>query len=93
MRVLENGENLYRSGGAARMTPASPLHDNSRIFGKLISIEPDDDCQIAEIVQIKTDRVAIPLDLDLSAYIGQRIGMAYILGKYYVRRAEDDNDT
>ena len=82
---VRNGENLYRSGGAARMTPASPLHDNSGIFGKLFSIEPDEDCQIA---QIGDCQVVIPQDFDLSSYIGQRIGVAFIDGKFYVQRAE-----
>ncbi len=68
------------------MTPASPLHDNSGIFGKLFSIEPDEDCQIAQIGEFQ---VVIPQDFDLSSYIGQRIGVAYVLGKYYVRRAEE----
>ena len=68
---------------------AIPLHNNSGVFGKLFSIEPDDDCQIAQIGEFQ---VVIPQDLDLAGYIGQRIGMAYIQGKYYVRRVEDDND-
>lgn len=67
------------------MTQALPLHDNSGVFGKLFSIKPDDDCQIAQIGEIQ---VVIPQDFDLSSYIGMRIGVACICGKFYVQRAE-----
>ncbi len=65
---------------------AFPLHDNSGVFGKLFSIKPDDDCQIAQIGEYQ---VVIPQDFDLSSYIGQRIGVACIDGKFYVQRAEE----
>ena len=65
---------------------AIPLHNNSGVFGKLFSIEPDDDCQIATIGQCA---VVLPMDLDLSGHMGHRIGVACILGKFYVQRAEE----
>jgi|GEM_PF-6429657 hypothetical protein len=65
---------------------AFPLHDNSGVFGVLSAIEPDEDCQIAQIGECQ---VVIPQDLDLSSYIGQRIGVACIDGKFYVQRAEE----
>lgn len=69
-----------------RMTSVLQPHDNSRYFGVLTAIEPAEDCQIATIDQI---RVVLPTELDLSGYMGQRIGIACICGKFYVRRAEE----
>ena len=71
------------------MTPALPLHDNSRVFGVLLSVEPAEDCQIATIATIDQLIVVLPTELDLSGYMGQRIGIACICGKFYVQRAEE----
>lgn len=64
-------------------------HDNSGFFGVLSSIEPHEDHQIAVI---HGHPVILPLDLDLSGFINQYIGVACIAGKFYARLAGEDWD-
>lgn len=64
-------------------------HDNSRYFGLLSRIEPHEDHQIATIDHYQ---VILPLDLDLSGFIDQYIGVACIAGKFYARLAGEDWD-
>lgn len=51
------------------------LHDGSRVFGPLHSAQPSEDCQIARIGERD---VVLPADLDLSSFIGSRIGLVKI---------------
>lgn len=64
------------------------LHDNSGFFGVLSSIEPHEDHQIAVI---HNTRVVLPLDLDLSGFLDQYMGVACIAGKFYARLAGDEH--
>jgi hypothetical protein len=61
------------------------LHDCGRRFGLLSSIQLllEEDCQIAKIGE---RLVVLPIDLDLSEYLNQRIGMVRIGHKYHIRR-------
>lgn len=63
-------------------------HDNSRFFGLLSSIEPAEDHQIAVI---HGTQVVLPLDLDLSGFLNQYMGVACIAGKFYARLAGDEH--
>jgi hypothetical protein len=63
-------------------------HDNSRFFGLLSSIELAEDHQVAVIDDC---RVILPLDLDLSGFVNQNVGVACIAGKFYVRLAGDED--
>jgi hypothetical protein len=65
--------------------PAEPIHMHhlSRAFGLLASIQPVEDCQLAQIGQ---RLVVLPQDLDLSGHIGQRIGLIRVDEKYLIRR-------
>ena len=59
------------------------LHHLSRAFGLLSSIQPAEDCQIA---QIGTRLLVLPQDLDILGYLGQRIGLIRVDGQYLIRR-------
>jgi hypothetical protein len=59
------------------------LHHCSRAFGLLSAIQPDDDCQLARIGE---RLIVLPSDLDLSAHLGQRIGIVRIDDKFLCRR-------
>jgi hypothetical protein len=66
------------------------LRHCGRSQGLLVSVEPAEECQIAQIVnQLGVRRIVLPQDLDLSGYIGQRIVMLRIDDKYYVRKADE----
>jgi hypothetical protein len=53
------------------------------MFGLLVSIQPDEECQIAQIGQ---DLIVLPQDLDLSGYVGKSIGMIRVdFERYCVR--------
>jgi hypothetical protein len=63
------------------------LHKCGRAFGLLISIQPDEDCQIARIITRTGERlIVLPLDLDLSSHVGMRIGLTLIDDKFLCRR-------
>jgi hypothetical protein len=54
-----------------------------RAFGLLSSIQPAEECQLAQI----GDRLMVlPDDIDLSQYLGQRIGMMRYEDRILVRR-------
>lgn len=59
------------------------LHHCGRAFGVLSSIRPDDDCQI---VLIGERLIVLPADLDMSGYVGQRIGLIRVDDKFLCRR-------
>lgn len=66
------------------------FHHCDRAQGLLVSIRPDEECQIARIVNRFCDRqIVLPQDLDLSEYIGQRIVMIRIDDKYLARRVQE----
>ena len=58
-------------------------HHCSRFFGLLEFVRLDEDCQI---VQIDHDLVVLPLDLDLSQYFGQSIGIICEGHRILIRR-------
>jgi len=58
-------------------------HHCSRFFGLLEFVRLEEDCQI---VQIDGDLVVLPLDLDLSQYFGQSIGMMCEGHRILIRR-------
>jgi hypothetical protein len=58
------------------------LHHCGRAFGLLQDIQPAEDCQLAQIGQ---RLIVLPQDLDLSEYLGQRVGLIRIDEKYLVR--------
>lgn len=60
------------------------LHNLGRAFGLLACIESAEDCQLA---RIGTRLIVLPADLTLSGYVGQRIGLIQVDGKYLVRRS------
>ena len=60
-------------------------HHCSRFFGLLEFVRLDEDCQI---VQIDCDLVVLPLDIDLSQYFGQSIGMMCEGHRILIRRLE-----
>lgn len=60
-------------------------HHCSRFFGLLGFVRLAEDCQI---VQIDGDLVVLPLDLDLSQYFGQNIGMMCDGHRILIRRLE-----
>jgi hypothetical protein len=61
---------------------ATKLHHCGRAFGLLQSVECAEDCQIA---QIGERLIVLPQDLDLSEYLGQRVGLIKIDEKYLIR--------
>ncbi len=62
------------------------LHHCSRRFGLLVSIQPAQDCQMALIVnRFGEHLVVLPQDLDLSGYVGKRMGLTRIDNEYHVR--------
>lgn len=78
-------------------TPASeashtpiPLHHLSREFGCLVRSWPERDCQVALLESPdKIHRhIAVPLDLDLTGYIGLDIGLTRVDEKYHIRKAQ-----
>ena len=72
---------------SAEIALPAKLHHCGRGFGLLVSIQPDEDCQIALIVnRFGERRIVLPQDLDLSAYISQRIGLIRVDQLYLVRR-------
>ena len=60
-------------------------HHCSRFFGLLEFVRLEEDCQI---VRIDGDLVVLPLDLDLSQYFGQSIGMMGEGHRILIRRLE-----
>jgi hypothetical protein len=90
---LQRGELLMSGSIASTPTNIFPalipekLHKCGRAFGLLSSIQPDEDCQIARIITRTDERlIVLPLDLDLSSYVGLRIGLTLIDGKILCRR-------
>jgi hypothetical protein len=61
------------------------LHHLGRAFGVLSSIQLREECQIA---RIDDNLVVLPLDLDLSQYLGQSIGMMRDVNRILIRRLE-----
>lgn len=64
-------------------TAPEKLRHLGRAFGILFSVQPAEDCQIA---QIGERLMVLPGDLDLSQYIGQRIGMMRYEDRILIRR-------
>ena len=60
-------------------------HHCSRFFGLLEFVQLEEDCQI---VRIDGDLVVLPLDLDLSQYFGQSIGIMGEEHRILIRRLE-----
>lgn len=60
-------------------------HNCSRFFGLLEFVRLDEGCQI---VQIDQNLVVLSLDLDLSQYFGQNIGMMCEGHRILIRRLE-----
>jgi hypothetical protein len=59
------------------------LRPRGRMFGLLVSIQPDEECQIAQIGQ---DLIVLPQYLDLSGYVGKSISMIRVdFERYCVR--------
>lgn len=73
--------------GAISDAQSSPipekLHNLGRAFGQLTCLQPAEECQIA---WIGARRIVLPQDLDLSAHLGQRIGLILVDEKYLIRR-------
>jgi len=61
------------------------LHHLGRAFGLLSSIHHAEECQIAKI---DDNFVVLPLNLDLSRYLGQSIGMMRDMNRILIRRLE-----
>ncbi|OPY54682.1 MAG: hypothetical protein A4E48_00261 [Methanosaeta sp. PtaU1.Bin060] len=73
----------YYAGGANSAKYESLMPFGGRAFGQLASIQPDDNCQIA---QIGERLIVLPEDLDLHEHVGHRIGICRIEGQYHIRR-------
>jgi len=69
-------------------TAPEKLHHLGRAFGLLSSIQPGEDYQIA---RINDDFVVLPLNLDLSQYLGQSIGMMRDVNRILIRRLESSS--
>ena len=78
--------------GSADCVPASSfsagsgpekLHKLGRAFGLLSSIQPAEECQIA---QIDKRLIVLPKDLDLSEHIGKMVGLMRYEDRILVRR-------
>ena len=65
------------------------LYDLRGAFGLLSSIQQAEECQIA---RIDKDLVVLPMDLDLSQYLGQNIGMVREKNRILIRRLEPCSD-
>ena len=65
------------------------LYDLRGAFGLLSSIQQADECQIA---RINKDLVVLPMDLDLSQYLGQSIGIMREKNRILIRRLEPCSD-
>jgi hypothetical protein len=70
------------SGFSAASSPEK-LHHLGRAFGLLSSIQPAEECQIA---QIDERLIVLPKDLDLSEHIGKRVGLMRYEDRILVRR-------
>ncbi|MFA6371067.1 MAG: hypothetical protein WCW68_00430 [Methanothrix sp.] len=70
------------NGFSAGKAPTK-LHHLGRAFGLLSSIQQAEECQIA---RIDDNLVVLPLNLDLSQYLGQSIGMMRDLNRILIRR-------
>ena len=69
---------------ADRAVPEKLLH-LGRAYGQLLSVEREEDCQIA---RINRRQIVLPADLDLSAHIGRCIGMMRYNEKILIRPIE-----
>ena len=67
---------------SASPTPEK-LHHLGRAFGLLTSVQHAEECQLA---QIGERLIALPEDLDLSGYLGQRVGMMRYEEHILIRR-------
>jgi len=64
------------------------LHPLGRACGLLMSIQQEEDCQIAQVVNRFCERrIVLPLDYDLSQYVGQDIVMMGLGDRTLIRRA------
>lgn len=66
-------------------TTPEKLRHLGRAFGFLSSVQPAEGCQIA---QIGERLMVLPEDLDLSQYIGRRIGMMRYEDRILIRRLD-----
>ena len=66
------------------------LHPLDRAFGLLSSVTSDEDGQIAQIdSRLGTRIILLPLDFDLSEYIGHEIGMTREGNRFLVRKLSE----
>jgi hypothetical protein len=86
---LSSSSELGAENGFSAGSAPEKLYDLRGAFGLLSSIQQADECQIA---RIDKDLVVLPMDLDLSQYLGQSIGMIRETNRILIRRLEPCSD-